>query len=230
MPRVHFICLANSRKNTGRCVAGICIDKQCWIQPISALEDGKLMREYIMSNNKEACLLDEIEIDVVEPKPEPHQPENWLLGSSNWQLVQQIPAASAIKYLTPFIVSDPLLFGDEYNCIPYENFLRQPAQKSLILVEPDTISWLIRENIRGTRQTRCVFTLAGKVYNLVITDPVFENRASKLEFGNHTYNDVGITSTDRVFLTISLAEPFRDQAVGCDMCYKLVAAVLVLPQ
>jgi hypothetical protein len=43
-------------------------------------------------------------------------------------------------------------------------------------------------------------------------------------------NDVGITSTDRVFLTLSLAEPFRDQAGGCDMCYKLVAAVLVLPK
>jgi hypothetical protein len=223
MPKVRFICLANSRKNNGRCVAGICTDNQCWIRPISALDDGKLMHEYIMTNNKEACLLDEIEVDVVEPKPAPHQPENWLLGSPN--------TASAIRHLDPLLVSDPLLFGDQYTCIPYENFLRQAAQTSLALIEPSTIQWSIITNPpNDRRQARCKFELGGICYDLPITDPVFEDRASKLDFGNHTCNDVGITSTDRVFLTISLAEPFRDQAGGCEMCYKLVAAVLVLPK
>ncbi len=224
MPKVRFICLANSRKNNGRCVAGICTDNQCWIRPVSSLKDGTLNYEYKMSNGAEAALFDEIEVELISPKPVPHQPENWLVGLEKWNLIQKIPTAYAIRLLEPFLFSGPTLFGNYKNCVPHANLRSQPAKESLILIEPDTIYWLINKNYYDQRQIRCKFNFRGMPYNLVVTDPVFEHRFSKLDYGDYSHNDVGITSTDRVILTISLAEPLKDK------CYKLVAAVLILPK
>jgi hypothetical protein len=57
---------------------------------------------------------------------------------------------------------------------------------------------------------------------------VFERRIERLINGDHSRDKAGIASTDRVVLTISLGEPFSPG--GVYNCYKLVAAVLVLPK
>lgn len=52
MAKVQFICLANSWKMGGRCVAGV--GAQGWIRPVSGIPGGTLFTEYRYANGAEA--------------------------------------------------------------------------------------------------------------------------------------------------------------------------------
>jgi putative nucleic acid modification protein with dual OB domain len=225
MPKVQFICLANSRKIGGRCVAGVRVDGRGWIRPVSGHPGGTLFSEYRYVNGAEAALLDIVEADVIAAQPEAHQPENWLLAPGTWQLIERLPPGAAMQYLTPFVVPGPVLLENESDSVAYTTLVQQPASASLALVEPHRIPWHITTNTQGQRQTRCDFNLAGARYDLAITDPAFVPRLAELIYGYHLREVAGIAAEDRVLLTVSLGEPF--EATG--HCYKLVAAVLLLP-
>jgi hypothetical protein len=60
-------------------------------------------------------------------------------------------------------------------------------------------------------------------YELPLTDPVYLERMKPLREGEHESTELGIPPRARVLLTISLSEPYQGQ------CYKLAAAVVVLP-
>jgi hypothetical protein len=63
LPDIELICLANSVKLGGRCVAGITRSTGDWIRPISTFSDGSLTsRNYVLNNGKPAALLDVVKI------------------------------------------------------------------------------------------------------------------------------------------------------------------------
>ena len=75
-----IVCLANSRKISGRCVAGKRTGDNSWFRPISdriGHEISELDRRY--SDGKTAQLLDVIEIPCIEERPHGHQSENVLI-------------------------------------------------------------------------------------------------------------------------------------------------------
>ena len=79
----RIACLANSRKLTGRCVAGREIKGRKggkWIRPVSS-RPGREVDEYERQyeDGSDPCVLDIIRIPVKEPIPEAWQTENWLL-------------------------------------------------------------------------------------------------------------------------------------------------------
>ncbi len=117
----------------------------------------------------------------------------------------------------------PDLLGDNRDRVSYSNFNGKPAAASLTLVEPSNVRWRITQSPRGRRQIRAGFALGGRSFDLPVTDPEWEQRLSLLPSGVHSSEEVGISRTDRVFLTISLGEPFNGE------CFKLLAAVIVLP-
>lgn len=226
MPEIELVCLANSRKQVGRCVAGLRTDGSGWVRPVRDSPDGVLFPlDYDCGNGQEAALLDVVRVPLAGPRPECHQPENWLYAGGRWQLVRRIPAALAGRVLAPALVPGPALLGDRYDRVPCELFLDRPASASLALIEPQTIQWQIRMGVRGNRQTRASFNLRGQSYNLAVTDPAFEERLLHLREGFHPRGAAGMGAADRVLLTISLGEPFPPTGD----CFKLVAAVLVLP-
>jgi hypothetical protein len=226
MPEVEMLCLANSRKLIGRCVAGIRTDGRGWIRPVRDSPDGVLFpQDYDLGDRNDAALLDVLRIPVSEPRPELHQPENWLLAPGRWQLVRRIPAPLAMPLLRRALTPGPGLFEDRYDRVPYELFLDRPASASLTLIEPRTVQWQIRTGRRGNRQTRAIFALRGQVYNLSVTDPLFEEQTLQLGEGIHPCTAAGIAASDRLLFTISLGEPFPRTGD----CFKLVAAVLVVP-
>jgi hypothetical protein len=96
--KVTFMCLANSRKLSGRCVAGIQIGGQEWIRVVSRSSSGTLSRShYTLANGRQVALFDVVEADVAKARPEPHQPENWVLGREGWGLIDWLlgpPAGS----------------------------------------------------------------------------------------------------------------------------------------
>lgn len=230
-PRVaiELICLANSRKHGGRCLAGLKTDGSGWVRPIGPGPDGALQPQHYRLGSREAQALDKLSVGLSRPAPKPHQPENWLL-ERKWYNPWHKPcrrvgpaAASEIRpLLEAQLARGPELLGCRRDRVDFGTFAQMPAQASLALVRPENLRWLIKTGGSGKRQTRAVFDLAGAAYNLSVTDPIWEQRLSSLAFGTHPYQSADPEAED-VLLTVSLGEPFGD------CCYKLVAAVIVLP-
>lgn len=62
MSSFKIICIANSRKLSGRCIAGLRIDGKGWIRPVSESPEGTLFQEhYILKDGSEAQVLDVLE-------------------------------------------------------------------------------------------------------------------------------------------------------------------------
>ena len=118
--KVQFICLANSRRESGRCIAGLLKAEAGWFRPINGGTGGPLFRrDYILEDGNIPELLDTIEVEVIEPKPEVYQPENWILESTTWKLVNKINPTNAFQVLKNFVIPASDLFGKRctsYNC------------------------------------------------------------------------------------------------------------------
>src|SRR5262249_30062103 len=89
--------------------------------------------------------------------------------------------------------------------------------------------WVIKTNAQGERRPRVAFRLQGVMYNLSLTDPAWERRLHDLPPGDHRRAAVGLLPDAAVLLTVSLSEPFQPEPAAETYCYKLVAAVIVLP-
>lgn len=84
MPIVkRILCLANSKKMSGRCVAGrevLANGPGPWIRPISARPSEEVSedeRQY--EDGSDPCVLDVIDIPLIRRQPHACQTENWLL-------------------------------------------------------------------------------------------------------------------------------------------------------
>jgi len=222
MPTLRIICLANSRKLGGRCVAGIRVDGGGWVRPVSKLPDGTLnAAQYTLDDGSVPQLLDIMEIGVDGPRPADRQPENWLIDGMPWRLLRRPGTEEEISVIWDHVIEDPLLFGNRGDRVP-EN---QDVEYSLALVKVRGLRWRITTNIRGERQTRTLFTLGDVQYDLVVTDCVIEQNLNGLGYGIHPVNSApGFTPKQEVLLTISLGEPLEGY------CYKLVAGVIPLPR
>ena len=223
MPQVQMLCLANSRKHSNRCVAGLTMVGSGWVRPVSDLPDCSLRHaHYTCEGGHKAALLDILSINLIHHEPRPHQPENWRIGSNRWRFVGSMSSAKAATFLAPYLIAGPDLLGNSLDRIPYVELSARPGTASLAMVEPNRIRWDIRSRGPGNRRVRARFELAGGEFNLSVTDPEFEFMLIRLNDGLHDNAAVGFTSDQRIMLTISLGEPFEGD------CYKLVVAVIAL--
>lgn len=221
MPSLDLVCLANSRKMGGRCVAGLTPSGQ-WVRPVSADPEGTLYRHhYVLSSGREASVLDVIRVPLGEHVPEPHQPENWRVENRQWDHLGVLSGDRALQFLGDHAEPGPEIFGNRLDRVSWDHLVEHPAPASLELVEPRDLRWHITTSMRGNRQTRALFSLAGADYDLPITDPLWEAALRGLPEGLHPMTAGGISEDQAVFLTISLGEPFQGS------CFKLVAAIIV---
>jgi hypothetical protein len=223
LPTFEIICLANSRKLSGRCIAGLRTDGKGWIRPVSDSPDGTLfLSDYTLKDGSEAGVLDVIRIKFTKARPDIYQPENWVISNTAWELVERPASSEYQQIFRSFIVQGSDLFCDQSDRICVKVLLEAPAKSSLALVVPDKIDWIVTKNIKGRRQVRALFNMGGAYYNLGITDPLLEQHLSKQPLGNYSVNSIGLKKNDKLLLTISLGEPFQGD------CYKLVTSVLFL--
>ncbi|MBI4201958.1 MAG: hypothetical protein HY532_02430 [Chloroflexi bacterium] len=224
---VEFVCLANSIKYGGRCIAGIRTDGSGWIRPVSDLQYGELHPlHYLYPNNEEPILLDIVRADITTAQPQPHQPENWLIGSRKWNKVGRYSPNEAYRFFQPFMASSFTIFGTGTDFIDYNYIQGNALKNSLALVEPLDIRWVIIRGFRGERQVRVKFQIRYPYWNeSVVTDPFWQQRLAHLKSGEYPRHVGGLTSADKLLFTISLAE----RPLENGRRYKLVAAVIVLP-
>lgn len=168
-------------------------------------------------------MLDILEITLLKRDCQPHQPENWLLAPMPFRRPGRLSGSGALDLLRDRLQPGPELLGGRTDRVPYQSFLTNPAAESLALVEPRNLRWKV-ETWPERRRVRALFELGGVHYRLSLTDPAWTPRFAPLADGTHPRAAPGISPAARVFLRISLSEPYEKD----DCCYKMVAAVIVL--
>lgn len=214
-----IICLANSRKMQGRCVAGKDIDTKEWVRPISNREYEELsLAEIRLKGRQPLNLLDIVRIPCKTKKPSQHQPENILIDDGSWEKVDEFDPK-----LLDSICDHPKsiwLLGEHDDRVPVEYFDKFKSASSLFLIKPSDL-FLRRTDytdMNGVtkKKLRAVFSYNGKQYNFGITDPLVES-----QYKNKPESDYRIPG-GKLYLCVSLGEP----ASWDNCCYKFVAALI----
>lgn len=210
--KVDFLCLANSRKHGGRCVAGIRLDTKEWVRPVSERADGTLYdREPMTATGHVLRPLDRVTVDLGAPRPARHQPEDWLLGAGGFGEATPMPLQDAIPILDAIAVPGPRIFGGLGGRIPEAEVPDAGLAASLALVRVVAPRFTVRQTDEGP-QLRAAFGLAGRHYDLPVTDLEPWTRTVFGTGGWRSYADW--------YFVISLTEPFKGTY------FKLVAAGL----
>jgi hypothetical protein len=218
-----IVCLANSRKPSGRCVAGREITASGfggWIRPVSARSTQEISEhERSYRDGRDPSLLDVIEIPVITPQPHHHQAENHLIDSTQYWVFKDRASWSQLQAAVEH-VAGPLWINDSssshgLNDRVAENRARTLAC-SLFLVRPDDLVLHVAteggEFAPARRRVRASFRLVDHDYILSVSDPVIESHFLRQPNGDYPVSDARIC--------VSLAEPFHGYA------YKLVASVI----
>jgi len=226
MPPVDFICLANSYKQMRRCVAGLRTDGSGWVRPVSSRPHGELdPHQYCYPDKSEPRVLDVIRVGLAGPRPLPHQPENWLIDDTLWRPVERPAPVKYAPLLAAAISRDELLLGSPGGKVPAEHFVNHPAANSLALIQPAGIRWHNLPPITEVKpRPRVAFRLGNSRYDLPLTDPAYAKTLNMLGEGDHPARDLWIPENRKLLFTISFSEPYEGA------CYKLVAAVIVVPE
>lgn len=215
----ELVCLANSRKHNGRCVAGIEIESKEWIRPVSnrsGHEVSELERRY--RGGVEPQVLDIVTVPLVGPRPVGFRRENWLLdpavrwrreGRIGWSELCALEQHPKSLWINGHHTTDGV--NDR---VPVEQ--EDTLVDSLKLIQVDRVTMKVDPAPPMSNDTKPIvrarFLHAGSVYALRVTDPVYEEKFRAEKFGNYRLGES--------FVTVSLSEEFRGNF------YKLVAAIV----
>lgn len=218
----RIVCLANSRKMNGRCVAG----KELlpggragpWLRPVSDRAKEEVSeRERRYADDSEPRLLDVIDVPVLNPRPTDYQRENWRLDPARrWVKVDRIgwdDLAGWVDGDAPLWTNGHSTAGGGNDRVPVADAGMQAD--SLRLIRVDRLLVSVSEPPRPSSLypvLRGSFRYNGTEYTLRVTDAESESGASDLPYGEYPVGER--------CLTISLGEPFEGYA------YKLIAAII----
>ena len=218
----RIVCLANSRKLHGRCVAGrewAGGQAGPWIRPVSEREGGEVSeyeRQY--EDGSDPRVLDVIDVPMLEPRPDGYQAENWLLDSTRyWQKAGRLswfdlPALA--DPVAPLWVDGIGTYHGRNDSVPLESAGSLDSSLRLIRVDRVRLQVFSPGEAFGNpkRRVQGRFMHAGTEYALWVTDPQYERTyLAKLD---------GAYALGECWLTISLGEPYQGA------CYKLIAAII----
>ncbi len=230
MPRVPFLCLANSRKYGGRCLAGIRLDTGQWLRPVSDLPGGELLPEHTCyPDGSQPRVLDRLELAVLAPAPRAHHPEDWIIAPGGHRPLGAGLDEQTARMVAGLLEAGPEIFGNRGSRVPFEAFQNGPLPASLALVRPLGLLLHIEEKEEGDctrRKVRASFRHGGVEHRMAVTDPAWERALEKRPAGIVDPRELGLLPDQELLLTISLSEPFGE--VGQQSCYKLIAAMIPL--
>lgn len=215
----YFICLANSYKRGGRCIAGVEVisvsngrwdpvhnddGRPRWIRPIATTTYGEIPN-FIAEDIK---MLSVVKLSNVIPCPEEAHTENVY-----YSRIEQINNGASLdaSFLCQFIdTKHQSIFHNRGRAVPAEMLIG--IHYSLMLIHPEKASAYIDEN-REKSKNRMKFSYYGVEYDFPITDPAFLD-----EFKRYPERFAGIPD---VYLALSLGLEFEGWH------HKLVAGVII---
>ena len=221
----RIVCLANSRKEGDRCIAGkeLLADGRVggWVRPVSDRDDVAINedeRQY--EDGAEPRVLDVIDVSLREPRPRGYQRENWLLDPNyKWIRASRV-APQALDELAdpaePLWINGHHTYHGRNDRLPVEVASTLKTSLRLIRIGKLGLDVFAPRIEQGDfkRRIRGQFRHAGVDYRLWVTDPACEH--TYLNRPNGTYQ------LGECFLTVSLGEPYQGYA------YKLIAAIIEL--
>jgi len=216
-----IVCLANSRKYNGKCVAGKSVSDNAWIRPVSRAGKGELnLRQIELADGSLPALLDIIRIPLDKFQPKSYQPENWLITSGKWAKVGTYPS----NKLDNLCDRMPILWDNNHpskDRISCKYIEEKALGSSLLFIRVYNVKILREDKDYEEKKKRTVkvkFSYNQTHYTLSVTDPDLEDEYLNREPGIYSID------ADKVYMCISLGEPYeRDNC-----CYKLVAAIITV--
>jgi hypothetical protein len=224
----RIICLANSKKTGGSCIAGreLLPDNTVggWIRPVSASPTAELLWQHARyANNYLPKLLDIIDVPLLGPLPHLHQTENHLIDpSTRWVKTGEFPWSGLpplCEYPVSLWINSDRTSTGTFNCI--SNHEATSLNSSLLLIHKNEITLEKFDKSWGGRSRQsyaATFSHNNVVYSFDLTDPVAMNALKS--GGGARLNLLN------AYLCISLTEPWP---MDNNRCYKLVAAVICNP-
>ncbi len=219
----RIVCLANSRKLSGRCIAGkelLAVGRSGgWIRPVSNREDqgvSEYERQY--EDGSDPCILDIIDVPVLSPRPTGYQQENWLLDSDrHWERVSRVEWNDLVRLVDPvepLWISGHSSANGQNDRVPVS--MANSLDSSLRLIKIDGLELFVSApgadfgNFKRSVQGR--FRYSGMDYWLRVTDPDCEREYLQQPNGSYSIGEC--------CLTVSLGGPYQGHG------YKLIAAVI----
>jgi hypothetical protein len=212
----RFVCLANSFKEGGRCLAGIELDQNNhpitenghtkWIRPICNTQHEEVHTHLCSHIN----ILDIIEIDIINfPNIGSYHSENALFHESALHVVGKYTDS-----LIGLCDNRRLIFGNRGKAVSQEAITN--LTYSLMFIRTDQFEVVGRtyENTSERTQIRLVFSYHGNQYDFPVTDPDLLNRLRTNPDFLKVYNEA--------FLCLSMTIPWND------WYYKLVAGAIFI--
>ena len=220
-----IICLANSKKTSGRCIAGKeLIDGAYgpWIRPISGRQTEEISEEERMFENGDyPQILDIITIKFIQHKSSAIQPENHLIDDSvHWKKQGEIKYSDLTHIKdTPaklWTNGNSSSKGENDRFAITDNHPSLSSSLYLIYLEKLEVK-VFTDSFRNSdkRKVRALFQYNKDEYNLSVTDP-------RAEYWFLKKSD-GIYNIHNVYLCVSLGPEFKGH------CYKFVASIIKDP-
>jgi hypothetical protein len=222
MPLIdNIICLANSKKHSGRCIAGktrLANGTWAWVRPVgvtSSKEITEADRQY--GDGSRAQVLDVIGIQIQGKDAHPYQKENVVIDNGHYWIKRGSFPQTDLQSLT----DAPTTLWENGNSTIHG--INDRVSGSLLSQHRDTLFFIAVGDVEisvaaegsnygnNKLSARAAFTYNGVRYALKITDPELEQRYIARGAGNHDAPELG-------YFTVSLSEPFNGDA------YKLIAA------
>ena len=223
----RIVCLANSYKPGGRCVAGkeLLPDGTIggWVRPVLSTEEGGVGNErfYEDETDPEPKVLDIMAVPLIGHDPQDHQQENWLVARQHrWRRIGQLQVGELEHFIDPvqplWPDSHRSVIG-EIDRVPFSD--AKSLTDSLRLIRISALDLTVYKNYSGRTSVRGQFAYAGRDHSLALTDPRFQIQYLS---SRHLQQNIGSYSFPREFLlTVSLGGRYQD-----DNCYKIIAAII----
>lgn len=211
----QIVCLANSYKRGGRCIAGIDMETREWVRPVARGAERALDWSVRNVDGAEPKILDILDIPLETFGPdEEYQPENRFLIRNKWRSKGRLKPQALVEYCEDDHV---ILHNDENYVLP--QLLSEKAfskRKSLQLIRSENVTF--QHHGYDNKKWRINFSYGtNKHLDLKLTDVVLSDRLRKNEKISHD-----------CILTISLATPWKSDDKTPERCYKMVAGVIEL--
>jgi hypothetical protein len=220
MNLTRIIVLANSRKQSNSCLAGIEMKTGKWVRPVTNLPDGGVRKSDMRTGGGWPQLLDilDIPLDTTGPDFE-FESENRTILPGPWYLRGRADVKDILKY-----VQHPLyVLHNDWKYVSVEEMKQKDFQDrtTLELIRVDDFS--VRDTTSpstGKQGWKGLVVSGGRVLDLPITDPVFCERMA-----------TGHRPSGSCLLTMSLSMPHKPadwQADDAPVCWKLIAGIIEL--
>ena len=175
--KVDLLVLANSAKRSpnspkasGRCLAGVDIKTGKWIRPVPDSAGSQIQNECTLFNDAYLRPGDLIRLELSNPVPQIHHPENILFNESEIEFMERDCIEKYLPLLASVSSTPNILLENSDDHILHSTVQEGKLNQSLGLVQATEINFYFYYNIYGKKKYRVEFKANNQKWNIANTD------------------------------------------------------------